>query len=71
MSKHSELRVMHSSTGYYIGQNNAHGYPVSRESGYFPTYRGAEEALLNEFRVRNCSENNHAYEEGLLPDIRK
>lgn len=71
MPKHSELQVLHSNAGYYIGRNDAEGLPLSRESGYFPTYRNAEDALIKGFQIRDCVENNYAYDKGTLPDIRK
>ena len=80
----SNLRVLKSAAGYFIGRvcvetdENNEAFIVkdyeeiySRESGYFPTYRSAEDALLNGFQIRDCGENNYAYDKGTLPDIRK
>ena len=68
----SELKVMSSNAGYYIGRSSTeYGDPYSRESDYYPTYGAAEKDLNNKtFVVRDCSENNFAYDTGTLPDIR-
>ena len=58
MSNHSELQVLHSNTGYYIGRVDVNGIPLSKESGYFPTYRSAEEVLIHRFQVKSHSEND-------------
>ena len=42
----SELKVMKSTAGYYIGRDCIEG-PYSRESHYFPTVGLAESALKN------------------------
>lgn len=42
----SELTVMRSAAGYYVGRWCDEG-PYSRESGYFPNERLAEEHLAN------------------------
>ena len=46
---YSELQVLHSPAGYYVGTmyNNPEGYqePGSRDSEYFPTFAAAEQAL--------------------------
>lgn len=67
----SELMVLYSAAGYYIGRRDTKdGSPYSRESGYYPSYETAEVAL-DGFEVRSCAENNFAYDNGNLPDIRK
>ena len=72
----SNLKVMKSAAGYYIGRSywdEEFGFdgPYSRESGYYAT---AEDAQLDleaqSFEVRDCLENNWAYENGVLEDIR-
>lgn len=72
----SDLKVMNSGGGYYIGRSywdEEFGFegPYSRESGYYAT---AEDAQLDleaqSFEVRDCIENNWAYETGNLEDIR-
>lgn len=69
--EYSELKVMHSNAGYYIGREDETGMPYSKESCYYPTHKAAEKALTNGFKVRDCAENNFAYDTGALPDIRK
>lgn len=80
----SDLKVLESAAGHFIGRvcvetnENSEDFIIkgyeevySKESGYFPTYGSAEDALLNGFQMRDCVENNYAYDKGLLPDIRK
>lgn len=68
-----KLEVCCSGAGYYIGRmclDKKHGYtaPYSRESDYFPTEGAAADALRSmDFEVRDCIENNAAYEAGRLP----
>lgn len=70
--KYSELKVMSSNGGYYIGrEDDEDGSPYSKESGYYKSYGEAKDALENDFEVRDCAENNYAYDSGALPDIRK
>lgn len=72
----SELKVMQSAAGYYIGRSYFDlececEFPYSRESGYM-TQADAEAALATaDFVVRDCIENNWAYDTGNLPDIRE
>jgi len=68
-----KLEVLSSGAGSYIGRrclDKQGGFiePYSRESGYFPNCVKAKEALdrMN-FEVRDCVENNAAYEAGGLP----
>jgi len=74
---YSDLTVMHSGAGYYIGRSYRDeelGYdePGSRESDYYSSKSEAQKDLDNgSFAVRDCSENNSAYGRGDLPDIRK
>lgn len=68
---YSELKVLHSGAGYYIGRVDKFGAPYSRESGYYRAFEAAENQLKNGFVVRDCAENNFAYDSGALPDIRK
>lgn len=70
VDEYSELKVMHSNAGYYIGREDEFGAPYSRESGYY-TFDEAKTALIEGFEVRDCAENNHAYNTGALPDVRK
>lgn len=65
----TDLKVLHSNAGYYIGRTD-NGDPYSRESGYYRSYEEAEKELKNGFEVRDCVENNFAYDSGNLPDIR-
>lgn len=76
----SELKVMHSAAGYYIGRSYSdleYGFegPYSRESGYM-SKANAINAMrrLDDnkafFEVRDCIENNEAYDKGTLPDLR-
>lgn len=62
----SKLQVFHSNTGYYIGQEDVDGLPLSKESGYFPTYSSAEAVLINRLQTRDCDKNKK-----LLPEIHK
>ena len=71
----SELKVMQSGAGYYIGRewNDPAGFtePASRESDYYQTRDEAQKELdAMSFKVRDCLENNAAYDSGALPDIR-
>ena len=74
---YTELKVMQSAAGYYIGRGyvveeewGTYEEPGSRESGYYKTREAAQCALETEFDVRDCVENNSAYDNGSLPDIR-
>ena len=70
---YSDLKVMRSAAGYYIGTSawdveGGYEEPNSRESDYFGTHAEAENALKKEgFIVRDCVENNIAYASGELP----
>lgn len=70
---YSDLMVMRSAAGWYIGRrawDEEHGYaePGSRESGYFGCKEDAEDALLREgFKVRDGPENARAYAAKELP----
>ena len=72
----SDLKVMKSGAGYYIGRSywdEEFGFdgPYSRESGYYETAEYAQMELESgTFEVRDCLENNWAYENGNLEDIR-
>lgn len=72
----SDLKVMCSGGGYYIGRSywdTEFGFegPYSRESGYYATHDEAAAELGDmTFEVRDCIENNWAYDKGDLPDIR-
>lgn len=68
---YSGLKVMRSNAGYYLGRSDEDGIPYSRESKYYPTFESAEKDLKEGFDVRDCAENNSAYEKKVLPDIRK
>lgn len=67
----SELKVMRSGAGYYIGRSywdTEFGFegPFSRESGYFGTEEQAQRELDEQsFEVRGCLENDWAYANGL------
>lgn len=69
----SSLKVCQSGAGYYIGRmclDKQRGFeaPYSRESGYYPTEEMAARDLDRmTFTVRDCIENNAAYESGKLP----
>lgn len=73
----SDLKVMKSAAGWYIGRSywdQEFGFdgPYSRESGYYGDPMQAQEELDQmTFEVRNCLENNWAYENGTLEDIRE
>jgi len=74
---YSDLKVMRSGAGYYIGRSYREkgsdwDEPGSRESGYYPSESAARKDLLSgDFEVRDATENNSAYEHGDLPDIRR
>lgn len=68
---YSDLKVLSSNAGFYIGRVDIHGGPYSRESGYYKTFGIATQALEDGFELRGCGENDIAYEMGALPDIRK
>jgi len=65
---------MKSIAGFYIGRffTDDQGFeePGSRESGYFKSRDAAQKALDDGFEVRRCIENDFAYNNGILPDIR-
>jgi len=66
----TELMVCHSAAGYFIGRmcwdkELSFEDQFSRESGYYPTATVAQKALKEGFEVRECSENEMAYNEGL------
>ena len=69
----SGLEVLRSGAGYFIGRtclDKVRGYldVYSRESDYYPTEKMAARALETmAFDVRDCAENNAAYEVGALP----
>jgi hypothetical protein len=73
----SELHVMQSGAGYYIGRScldpdcGGMEVPFSRESGYM-TKTAAVEAMASPYQdwpVRDCVENNALYASGELPDL--
>lgn len=77
MQGYTDLQVCQSAAGYYIGRMHhddtvAKGFiePGSRESGYYPTYEVAQEALKSGTFYHERTENVFAYEDGSMPDIR-
>ncbi len=72
----SDLKVMRSAAGHYIGRScvdpemGGGAMPYSRESGYFGSYEDAEVQLAEGFGLRQCVENDAAYDAGALPDLR-
>lgn len=68
----SPLQILNTPAGYYIGRtcwdkkNNYEG-PFSRESGYFRTHDEAKKAMHNGWELRQCIENDWAYESGAIP----
>lgn len=70
--------VLQSAAGYYIGRRcletdadspdfcGDFEEPYSRESEYYPTDEAATKALTEGHVVRDCVENNYAYEQGTL-----
>lgn len=69
----SELKVMKSGAGYYIGrsctEDDDPGFPMpySRESGYFASAEEAQTHLDNYGGDRQCDENDFAKANGMLP----
>lgn len=69
------LVVTKSAAGWFIGRmcwvecdGMAYEDHYSRESGYYPTEEAAQAELDSDsFVVRDCVENNDAYEQGILP----
>ena len=62
---YSDLKVMHTMAGYYLGRtfwDEKYGFeePGSRESEYF---RNEEDVMFA--KLRNCPENERAYKNGL------
>ena len=41
----TELEILQSAAGYYLGFRDQEGFPYSRESDYFPTEAAAQSAL--------------------------
>lgn len=69
---YSDLKVMKSAAGYYIGRESwdvEGGFPepYSRESDYYGTSEDANAALTAETFERACPENAHAHRTGALP----
>ena len=69
---YSELKVLKSHAGWYIGRmfwNEDGGFeePGSRESGYIDSKEEAERELRTGFETRSCIENDAAYASGTLP----
>ena len=68
----SDLKVMKSAAGFYIGRScideEMPGFdqPYSRESGYYGSYESAA-ADIKTFPVRVCVENEYAYDSGTIP----
>lgn len=54
----SELKVLESPAGYYVGRTTADGLPYSRQTGYFLTREEAVDALAAyPDSRRTCFEN--------------
>lgn len=72
---YSELKVMKSGAGYYIGRTfkNPDGYdePGTRESAYFMSEEAANEAFENGFSWRASPENFALYEKNPGPALLK
>ena len=68
---YSDLKVLNSMAGFYIGRtcwdpDPGFEEPGSRESEYFRTHGEAERALESgECVARDCAENEFAYSRGL------
>jgi hypothetical protein len=73
----SELKVMQSGAGFYIGRSYWDSEfefegPYSRESGYYAFEGDATRDLKHDmFSRRSCVENDWSYDNGELPDIRE
>ena len=72
----SDLKVMQSAAGYYIGRSyfdTDYGFegPYSRESEYMTKADAVERLKHDTYKVRDCIENNAMYDAGDLPDPRK
>jgi len=68
----SELKVLKSAAGYYIGRlywDDEFNFwdNGSRESNYFATEAQATMAFHDGFDIRQCSENELGYSQGWLP----
>ena len=69
----SELQVLRSAGGYYIGRMYADEdmggmlVPGTRESDYFESEEEAASALKHGFPVRQCMENDMLYSSCVLP----
>jgi len=48
----TNIQVLQSAAGYYIGYLDEEGYPYSRESGYYATKEAAQADLDNETFIR-------------------
>ena len=65
----SELKVMHSAAGYYIGRScfdEGFEEPYSRESGYMTKEQAEAQLAADSFVVRECAENDYAYSTGVI-----
>ena len=52
----SDLKILHSKKGFYIGRTLLNGKPYNRESGYYVDYVSAEIDLHNnEYKMSNKS----------------
>jgi hypothetical protein len=56
----TDLKIMHSPAGFYIGREMADGEPFSRESGYYRSKSEAQEHLNNGDFGRDCIESQFA-----------
>lgn len=68
---YTELKIMKSNAGYYVGRGYMEGIievPGSRESGYYATKEEAEKAFDFNTFDRDCSENRFMYE--THPDLK-
>ena len=72
----SELKVMQSAAGYYIGRSYFDlecgcEFPFSRESEYMTKADAVQRLKYDTYVVRDCIENNAMYDAGDLPDPRE
>jgi len=79
----TELQVLQSAAGYYIGRmhwNTSDGKdtfgsfwePGSRETDYYTTRETAQKLLdSGEFSVKRSMENESAYDAGVIDDLRQ
>lgn len=69
----SDLKVLESAQGYYIGRTDENGLPLTRESAEYYRNKYIAQTELDEetFLPRICAENELLYQMGLPRPVRR